>query len=334
MKPKVVLTHWVHPEVIEILGQYCEVLPNLTRDTLSREEIIRKTTDADAIMVFMPDHIDAKFLDTCPKLKIIAAALKGYDNFDIDACTKHGVWFTIVQDLLTIPTAELTIGLLIALSRKILSGDRYIRSGEFRGWRPMFYGTGLTGSTVGIIGMGAVGRSIAKMLHGFDVKILYYDPVILMEDESQKIRATYAFFEDVLENSDIIVPVVPLTPATAHMFNDKTISRMKVGSFLVNVCRGSVVDEHAVARALASGHLAGYAADVFEMEDWARSDRPREIPRELLENTEQTVFTPHIGSAVDSIRREIAMQAARNIIQALNGEMPDGAINNPRYAEI
>jgi len=164
MKPKVVITHWVHPEVIEFLNQYYEVLPNLTRETLPREEIIRRTRDAEAIMVFMPDHIDADFLDACPKLKIIAAALKGYDNFDIDACTKHGVWFTIVQDLLTIPTAELTIGLLIALSRKILLGDRYIRSGKFRGWRPMFYGTGLNGSTVGIIGMGAVGKAIAKML--------------------------------------------------------------------------------------------------------------------------------------------------------------------------
>ncbi|HHW19966.1 phosphonate dehydrogenase [Thermodesulfovibrio thiophilus] len=330
MKPKVVITHWVHPEVIEFLNQYYEVLPNLTRETLPREEIIRRTRDAEAIMVFMPDHIDADFLDACPKLKIIAAALKGYDNFDIDACTKHGVWFTIVQDLLTIPTAELTIGLLIALSRKILPGDRYIRSGEFRGWRPMFYGTGLNGSTVGIIGMGAVGRAIAKMLQGFDVKIFYCDPVVLSEEESEKLRVSHASFEYVIGNSEFVVPMVPLTPYTKHMLNDKTISKMKAGSFLVNVCRGSVVDEHAVVRALASGHLAGYAADVFEMEDWARADRPREIPKELIENTEQTVFTPHIGSAVDSIRREIAMQAARSIIQVLNGEIPDGAINNPQ----
>lgn len=330
MKPKVVITHWVHPEVIEFLNQYYEVLPNLTRETLPREEIIRRTRDAEAIMVFMPDHIDADFLDACPKLKIIAAALKGYDNFDIDACTKHGVWFTIVQDLLTIPTAELTIGLLIALSRKILPGDRYIRSGEFRGWRPMFYGTGLNGSTVGIIGMGAVGRAIAKMLQGFDVKIFYCDPVVLSEEESEKLRVSHASFEYVIGNSEFVVPMVHLTPYTKHMLNDKTISKMKAGSFLVNVCRGSVVDEHAVVRALASGHLAGYAADVFEMEDWARADRPREIPKELIENTEQTVFTPHIGSAVDSIRWEIAMQAARSIIQVLNGEIPDGAINNPQ----
>jgi len=327
MKPKVVITHWVHPEVIDFLNQYCEVFPNLTRETLPREEIIRRTRDAKAIMVFMPDSIDSDFLDSCPKLKIIAAALKGYDNFDIDTCTKHGIWFTIVKDILTIPTAELTIGLLIALSRKILLGDRYIRSGKFRGWRPMFYGTGLNGSTVGIIGMGAVGKAIAKMLQGFDVKIFYYDTVVLSEDEYKKLRVSYAYFEDVLSNSDFVVPMLPLTPSTKHMINDETISKMKAGSFLVNVCRGSVVDEHAVVRALASGHLAGYAADVFEMEDWARIDRPREIPRELIENTEQTVFTPHIGSAVDSIRREIAMQAARSIIQVLNGEIPDGAIN-------
>jgi phosphonate dehydrogenase len=109
---------------------------------------------------------------------------------------------------------------------------------------------------------------------------------------------------------------------------------MKPGSFLINISRGSVVDELAVARALASGHLAGYAADVFEMEDWARADRPRSIPQVLLDDTDHTFFTPHLGSAVDEIRREIALEAACNILQALNGEKPAGAINSPVAKEI
>lgn len=329
MKPKVVITHWVHPEVIEFLSQHCEVVPNITRETLPREEVIRRTKDAQAIMVFMPDSVDKDFLSACPELKVVAAALKGYDNFDVDACTRYGVWFTIVPDLLTVPTAELTVGLLIGLSRNMLQADRYVRSGKFEGWLPKFYGTGLTGSVLGIIGMGAVGQKIAMMLSGFDMDVLYNDPVVLPEGDSDELGIVYAPLEYLLQNSDFVVPMVPLTPATKHMINEKTIAQMKRGSFLINTGRGSVVDEQAVASALASGHLAGYAADVFQMEDWARIDRPRGIPHELLDDAEKTLFTPHIGSAVDSLRREIAMEAARSIIQALDGGMPNGALSQP-----
>lgn len=329
MKPKVVITHWVHPEVIEFLSQHCEVVPNLTHETLPRGEIIRRMEGAQAIMVFMPDSIDRDFLEACQDLKIVAAALKGYDNFDVDACTRYGVWLTIVPDLLTVPTAELTIGLLIGLSRNMLQGDRYVRSGKFKGWRPEFYGTGLTGSILGIIGMGAVGQEIARMLLGFEMNVLYNDTVVLTEEENEELGVTYASFEYLLQNSDFVVPMVPLTSATKHMINKKTIAQMKPGSFLINTGRGSVVDEQAVANALASGHLGGYGADVFQMEDWARIDRPLGVPRELLENVEKTFFTPHLGSAVDSVRREIAMEAARSILQALDNEMPNGAVNQP-----
>ena len=120
---------------------------------------------------------------------------------------------------------------------------------------------------------------------------------------------------------------LPLNPATLHLINAETLEIMKPGSFLINPCRGSVVDETAVAQALARGRLQGYAADVFEMEDWARQDRPLGISPALLENTDQTLFTPHLGSAVDEVRREIALEAATNILQALRGEKPRGAIN-------
>jgi len=132
-----------------------------------------------------------------------------------------------------------------------------------------------------------------------------------------------------LKASDFVVPLVPLSPVTKHLINAEVIALMKYGSMLVNVCRGSVVDENAVVDALASGDLAGYAADVFEMEDWACVDRPRAIPQPLLDNIEQTFFTPHIGSAVDSVRREIAMEAAWDIIRVLNGGKPSGAVNQP-----
>ena len=112
-KPLVVITHWIHPQIIDYLSTTCEVILNQTQDTLSHEEIINRTKEAEGLMVFMPDYIESSFLDACPKLKVIAGALRGYDNFDIDACTKRGIWFTIVPDLLAAPTAELTVGLLL-----------------------------------------------------------------------------------------------------------------------------------------------------------------------------------------------------------------------------
>ncbi len=329
IKHCVVITHWVHPEVIAFLSQSCEVIQNTTRKTLLREEILERAGDAHAIMVFMPDFVDEDFLHNCPKLKIIASALKGYDNFDVDACTRRGVWFTIVPDLLTTPTAELAIGLLIGLTRRMLEGDCFVRSGNFNGWRPELYGTGLAGHTLGIIGMGAVGRAIARRLSGYEMNVIYCDPIPLAQEKEELFGLTRVPLKDLLACSDFVVPLVPLKPETMHLINAATISQMKPGSFLINACRGSVVNEQAVADALASGHLAGYAADVFEMEDWARETRPHRIPQALLDNGKQTFFTPHLGSAVDDVRREIAMEAARNILQALNGKTPQGAINQP-----
>ncbi|MBD2359510.1 hydroxyacid dehydrogenase [Tolypothrix sp. FACHB-123] len=327
MKPKVVITNWVHPEVIELLKPSCEVIANLSKEALSREEILQRAKDAEALMVFMPDTIDEAFVQECPKLKIIAAALKGYDNFDVAACTHRGIWFTIVPSLLSAPTAEITIGLLIGLGRQMLEGDRFIRTGKFAGWRPQFYSLGLANRTLGIVGMGALGKAIAQRLTGFEMRLLYSDPVALTPEQEAAWNISRVPFETLMEVSDFVVLVVPLQPATLHLINANTLAKMKPGSFLINPCRGSVVDEQAVSQALESGHLAGYAADVFEMEDWYRSDRPYNIPQPLLENTKQTFFTPHIGSAVDELRRNIALEAAQNILQALQGQKPQGAVN-------
>jgi phosphonate dehydrogenase len=334
MKPKIVLTHWVHPEIIDLLQSATEVIPNTTRETLPREEMLLRAKDADALMVFMPDSIDANFLERCPKLKIVSAALKGYDNFDVDACTQRGIWFSIVPDLLTIPTAELTIGLLLGLTRHLMEGDRRIRSGSFQGWRPELYGIGLAGRTLGIVGMGAVGRAIARRLSTFDMELVYCDNVALTGDLEQAWGARRVSLDELLATSDFVVPMLPMTPQNLHLFNADTIAIMKSGSYLINASRGSVVDESAVGEALRTGRLAGYAADVFEMEEWARPDRPEGIPQALLDNTLQTFFTPHLGSAVKEVRIDIERQAATNILQAMAGERPAGAINNPFFTSV
>lgn len=326
MKPRVVITHKVHTEALELLNDACEVVANQTPDTLPREEILRRAEDAQAIMVFMPDQIDEEFLRQCRELKIIAAALKGYDNIDIEACARRGVWVTICEDLLTVPTAELAIGLLIGIARRVSEGDRRLRNGNYAGWRPELYGTGLSGSTVGIIGMGKIGRVMGRLLGPFGVRILYADPHRMDADEERKLSARYVSLDKLLAESDFLLPLVHLKEDTMGLIGPITLSKMKPGSFIVNVGRGSVVDERAVVRALSSGHLAGYAADVFEMEDRAREGRPNNIPAELLEHP-HTLFTPHLGSAVKEVRLQIELEAARNVLQALQDEVPEGAVD-------
>ncbi|MPZ34465.1 MAG: hydroxyacid dehydrogenase [Rhodospirillales bacterium] len=331
MKPRVVITHKVHQEVLELLCTQCDVVANQTSDTLSRDEVLRRTSAADAMMAFMPDRVDADFLMACPKLRIIGAALKGYDNFDVAACTARGVWLSFVPDLLTAPTAELAVGLTIGLTRRMIQADARVRSGKFGGWRPEFYGLGIGGSTIGIAGMGAIGRAVAERLKGWGARLLYADRSAVSGDTEAYLGITRRDLEQLLAESDIVILALPLTRHTIHIINEKALSLMKEGAYLVNPCRGSVVNEAAVLTALNNGRLGGYAADVFELEDWAREDRPREIAPGLLSHP-NTMFSPHIGSAVQQVRRAIELRAAENILQGLSGKSPMDAANDPRQA--
>ena len=325
-KPRVVISSRAFPETLEMFSENCEIVANQTGDALSTSELATRCADADALMAFMPDTVDAAFLDACPRLKIIGCALKGFDNFDVEACTARNVWISIVPDLLTDPTAELAIGLTIGIGRNMPEGDRTVRSG-FSGWRPILYGAGLAGATVGILGMGAVGQAIARRLQGFDVTILYTDIDRLDDATESALGLTWRPTDDLQRSSDFLIVATPLTSQTRHLIDAGFIAALKPGAYLVNPARGSVVDERAVADALESGPLAGYAADVFEFEDWALADRPRDIPEALLANRAQTFFTPHIGSAVTEVRKAIERDAAENILAALAGNVPPGAIN-------
>lgn len=325
--PLTVLTHRVFPETLAMLSGRTEVLTNDTPGTLPPAEILNRCRDAEAMMAFMPDTIDDAFLASCPKLKIVACALKGYDNFDVAACTRRNIWVTVVDDLLTVPTAELAIGLTIGLARHVRAGDTDIRARRFTAWRPTLYGTGLAGRTVGIVGMGKVGRAIAKCLSGFDVELMYADRQPLDPVTAASLHVTLAGFEELMSRADYVVLATPLTAETQEIVDARSIGMMKPGAFLVNPARGSLVDEEAVAEALANGHLGGYAADVFAFEDWARADRPRAIPESLLAQSEKTLFTPHLGSAVVDVRKAIEAEAATSILEALHGERPTGAIN-------
>lgn len=334
MKPKLVITHKVHDEVLDILAPHCDLITNQTTHSLSRNDTIQLARSAEAMMVFMPDRVDAAFLEACPNLKVIGAALKGYDNFDVDACTANDVWLTFVPDLLTVPTAELTIGLMAGLIRNIRAADEHVRSGNFKGWRPQFYGLGIQGSTIAIIGMGAIGQAIAQRLSGWGANLIYTDREPLAAEQQAALQLEYASLDDALTQANIVIMALPLNSQTRHLINEQRLQQMQPGAYLVNPCRGSVVDEAAILRMLKSGDLGGYASDVFEMEDWALDDRPTEIDQNLLVQP-NTLFTAHIGSAVSSVRLAIEKRAAENILCVLRGDPPlDPANQLPTTKEM
>jgi phosphonate dehydrogenase len=317
----IVVTHPVHAETVTLLNASCEVI--LCERTPTPQALAVQAAGATALLAFMPDRVDTALLDACPQLRIVAGAFKGADNVDVDACSARGVWVTVAPDLLSAPTAELAVGLLIAVARRIGEGDAAVRRGQFAGWRPGMHGIGLEGAAVGIVGMGSLGRAIARRLRGFDCRLSYTDPNVPEMNGLVSVP-----LEKLLQESAVLVLAAPLTPATRRLIDARRLSLMPPGAVLVNVGRGSTVDEEAVAVALASGRLTGYAADVFAIEDRSLTHPPSAIPRMLLEHP-RSVLTPHLGFAVAGVRRAIENHAAQSILQALAGDRPQGAINMP-----
>lgn len=328
--PRVIVTHWVHPEVQSYLAEFSDPLvPTREEGVWPRSRVAELAVDADGLIVCMADSIDEAFLARCRRLRVVSATLKGYDNFDVEACARRGVWVTIVEDTIIAPTAELAVGLLIGLVRRVSEGYEHVRSGRFAGWRPQLYGATLQGAAVGLIGMGPLGQAVARRLAGFEARLAYHDVVRLASDRERDLAVTYLSFARLVGRSDAIVVALPLTPQTRHLVDGPALQQMQPGAFVVNVGRGSVVDEEAVADALEAGQLGGYAADVFAMEDWALLGHPTGIPERLLRHP-RVLLTPHLGSAVDDIRRVMSLQAARQVRQVLEGGRPDHPVNEPK----
>jgi phosphonate dehydrogenase len=321
-RPRVLVTQPIHADVVERLGAVADVDMHPGPDPLPAAELARRLSAADAMMAFMTDRVDAEVLVQAPRLRIVACALKGFDSYDVDACTRAGVWMSIVPDLLTAPTAELAVGLAIGLARHVREGDALVRAGRFHGWRPALYGRGFDGSTVAVLGLGQVGRAIAQRLQGFGCRVVGVDARgdAMPDVDRSPLHAA-------LERAQFVFVALPLTPSTRHLIGEPALRLSPAGSLWINVGRGSVVDESAVERLLAAGHLGGYAADVFEFEDWSLAGRPQEVPVALRSHP-RTLFTPHLGSAVTEVRRAIEHRAADNILAVLAGGRPADAINS------
>lgn len=326
MSFEIVVAQPVHTPVLELLGSHGRVVMNAGPEPWTSDELLARCRNAHALMAFMTERIDEDFVASCPNLKIIAGALKGYNNIDVEACARRSIAVTIVPDLLSEPTAELAVGLMIAAARNFGPGDRYIRQGQFDGWRPHLYGSSVNGSTVAVIGAGSVGEAILRMLRGFDCRRVYVDKRPLPPVTETRLDCQRMSLGEALGEADFVVLALHVMPSTFHLADAAFLAVMKPGSYLINPARGSLVDESAVALALESGHLAGYAADTFEMEDWSRTDRPKTVTEGLLES-DRTILTPHLGSAVTSVRQEIERSAAESIIAMVRGEWPQSAVN-------
>lgn len=330
---RVVVTHWVHPEVLDRLRRFCEpVAPQREQAVWSRDEILGWARDAEGLVVCMADRVDAELVEACPRLRVVSGVFKEHNTVDVAACARRGVHVTVLPELLTAPTAELAMALMLALRRCVLEGDAWVRAGRHAGWRPWFYGSGLAGATVGLIGMGQVGQAVATRAAAFDACVVYTDPRPLPGNVERRLTTRGFALPELLAASDVVLPLVPLNDDTRQLVDAEALGRLRPGACVVNVGRGSLVDEHAVADALESGRLGGYAADVFAFEDSLDPSAPHEIPPALLAHP-RTVFTPHLGSAVDDVRRAMGLAAAEQVRQGLAGERPEGAVTPPSGSE-
>lgn len=311
---RILVTQPIHAEVHARLASLGEVDVFPGPGALSPDALAERLRPCTALMGFMTDRVDDALLAQAPQLRVVSAALKGFDSYDAAACARRGIHFASVPDLLTAPTAELGVGLAIALGRQVLAGDAQVRSGQFAGWSPQFYGRGLAGSRVAVIGLGKLGRALCERLRPFGCHSLAgVDPNAPPPSGVVRVGLDAA-----LATADFVFLTAPLQPDTIGLIGAEQIARTPPGCLWVNIGRGSVVDEAALLAGLQSGHVGGYAADVFAFEDWSLQDRPREIAPALREHP-RTVFTPHLGSAVREVRLAIE-HAAVDAIERVLGQ--------------
>ena len=264
-------------------------------------------------------RVSAEVLDRAPRLRVIANVGVGYDNIDVAACTHRGIVVTNTPDVVTEATADLAFALLMAVARRVVEGDRYVRQGQWRHWQwGLLWGTDLHGKTLGLYGFGRIGQAVARRARGFSLRIVYHSTERATEALELELGAQFVDRETMLRQADFLSLHVPLTPATHHLIGARELAMMKPTAFLINTARGSVVDEAALVEALRSKRIAGAGLDVFEHE-------PNIHPALLTHPN--VVLTPHVGTATSETRLAMALLAAENLLAALEGRRPPNHVN-------
>ncbi len=308
MTASVLVTGKLLPETMKALEKW--QVETIIGEELTEENLIKKAAKVDAIICPLSTQITAKVLESAENLKIVANIGAGFDNIDVKKAKELGIAVTNTPDVSTEATAELTLGLILAVARRITEGDRLCRETpeEFKGWAPTFFlGTELTGKTLGIIGLGRIGQAVAKRAVAFGMKIIY-------SGHNQKDwDAEFVSQEELLKRSDVVTIHAAYNPDLKHLINEETLRMMKPSAFLINAARGPVVEEAALVKALKNEEIAGAALDVFEFE-----------PKigEELRGLDNVVLTPHIGNATVETRSEMGRMAISNVEAVLAGKVP------------
>ena len=319
-KPKILIARAVFPEVIARLEQYFDVEPNPTDETWSKAQLIERLQGKAGAFTTGSDRIDAEVLAACPQLKICANMAVGYNNFDLAAMTAADVLATNAPDVLTETTADFGFALLMATARRITESEHCLRAGQWTKWSyDMFAGSDIHGATLGILGMGRIGQGIAKRgAHGFGMQVIYHNRSRLDAALEAECKASYVSKEDLLKTADHLVLVLPYSPASHHAIGASELALMKPTATLVNIARGGIVDDAALAAALRNQTIAAAGLDVFEGEPSVHPD---------LLTVPNVVLTPHIASATLPTRLAMASLAASNLIAFFTGNKPLTPLN-------
>lgn len=319
-QPKILVARAVFPEVIARLEQHFVVESNQLDDSWTKEQFIQKLQGKQGAFTTGGDRVDAEVLAACPDLKICANMAVGYNNFDVDAMTQAGVIATNAPDVLTETTADFGFALLMATARRMSESEHYLRAGKWSKWSfDMFAGSDIHGSTLGILGMGRIGQGIARRgAHGFGMSVIYHNRSRLSAELEADCKASYVGKEELLKSADHVMLVLPYSAATHHTIGAAELSLMKPTATLVNIARGGIVDDAALASALAGRRIAAAGLDVFEGEPKVHPD---------LLTIPNVVLTPHIASATIPTRLAMANLAADNLIAVLTGNKPLTPLN-------
>jgi glyoxylate reductase len=322
-KPKIFLTRPSPPASMELLKEEVKLTYNPDDRVLSRAELIAGMAGQDGLLCTLMDGIDGELLNTNPNLKIVANYAVGYNNIDVAAATARKIPVSNTPGVLTASTADMAWALMFAIGRRVVEGDQLVRSRQWQGWGPMqLLGQDITGATLGLIGLGRIGKAMVQRAKGFDMKVIYWNRTRLSEAEETAMGITYASREDVLAQADFVSLHVALNAETTHLIGAAELALMKSTAYLINTTRGPVVDEKALVESLKTGSIGGAGLDVFEKEPMLEPE---------LYDLPNVVIPPHLGSATIGTRTKMGNIAAENCFAACRGERPPNIVNPEIY---
>jgi len=323
--PKVFATRPLPRPVIERIAARCDLKVNPRDLPLGPQELVEGCREIVGLMN-SGSRVNEELLAQAPYLRVIANVGVGYDNIDVAACSRRRIMVTNTPGVLTEATADLAFALLMAVARRIVECDRYVREGRWHHWEwGYFWGTDLHGKTLSIYGLGRIGQAVARRARGFSMRILHYSLDRLSEAEERELGAQFVDRETLLREADFLSLHVPYTPETHHLIGARELAMMKPTAYLINAARGKVVDEPALVEALKSKRIAGAGLDVFEQEP--------EVHPGLIA-LPNVVLSPHVGSATAETRLAMAMLAADNLLAALEGRRPPTLVNPEALAGV